>query len=102
MDKQREINRGNKKIGTTGRGIGPTYEDKIARRGVTFADIIDPQKRMRKFETLVNHRKHEIENINVEDLENWAAQFADEIRPFVTDTVEELHDALRQWRMYTF
>ena len=94
LDKQREVNRGNKKIGTTGRGIGPTYEDKIARRGITFADIIDPQRRMQKFETLVNHRKHEIKHINVEDLENWAEQFADEIRPFVTDTVEELHDAL--------
>ena len=41
LDKMRENVRGNKKIGTTGRGIGPAYEDKVARRGVRVAGIFN-------------------------------------------------------------
>ena len=94
LDQQRESKRGDQKIGTTGRGIGPTYEDKIARRGVTFADLIDPVRRKQQFEILIEHRKHEISDLNIDELENWVAQYIDDIRPFVTDTVEELHEAL--------
>ena len=40
LDQAREIKRGNNKIGTTGRGIGPAYEDKVARRALRFADLL--------------------------------------------------------------
>ena len=45
LDQLREHARGSDKIGTTGRGIGPTYEDKSARRGLRMADFIDPTTR---------------------------------------------------------
>lgn len=44
LDKEREASRGKKKIGTTGRGIGPAYEDKIARSGVRVMDFHEPDK----------------------------------------------------------
>ena len=43
LDQVREIARGNKAIGTTGRGIGPAYEDKVARRGVRAGDLLNPE-----------------------------------------------------------
>ncbi len=42
IDQKRELAQGDGKIGTTGRGIGPAYEDKVARRGIRMADLIDP------------------------------------------------------------
>ena len=44
LDKAREIKRGKSAIGTTGRGIGPTYEDKVARRGVRLMDLYNPDR----------------------------------------------------------
>ncbi len=43
LDMAREKHKGAGKIGTTGRGIGPCYEDKVARRGIRVADLIDPR-----------------------------------------------------------
>jgi adenylosuccinate synthase len=43
LDQAREAKRGDAKIGTTGRGIGPTYEDKIARRALRIADLLIPE-----------------------------------------------------------
>ena len=43
LDRAREAARGDRKIGTTGRGIGPAYEDKAARRAIRIADLAEPQ-----------------------------------------------------------
>ena len=50
IDKVTERYMGNKKIGTTGRGIGPCYQDKIARQGIRVADVLDPGQLARKVE----------------------------------------------------
>ena len=42
LDKAREIKKGSDKIGTTGRGIGPAYEDKVSRRGIRLGDLSNP------------------------------------------------------------
>ncbi len=44
LDQLREKAKGGKAIGTTGRGIGPAYEDKVARRGIRFGDLFEPQR----------------------------------------------------------
>jgi len=44
LDQARELRRGNNKIGTTGRGIGPAYEDKVARRGLRLGDLRNPAR----------------------------------------------------------
>ena len=43
LDKARELKKGKSKIGTTGRGIGPAYEDKISRRGIRLGDLSNPE-----------------------------------------------------------
>lgn len=101
LDKARELALGNRKIGTTGRGIGPTYEDKIARRGMRVEDFIDPEKRQAKLEQMIAEKSPiykfvEMEPPSFDELENWSAPLAAEIAPFVSDSVEILHGALEK------
>lgn len=55
LDRAREAARGDRKIGTTGRGIGPAYEDKVARRGIRVCDLAEPKVLARKLDDLVFH-----------------------------------------------
>ena len=90
IDKVREIQRGDSKIGTTGRGIGPAYEDKVARRAIRVSDLKDKSLLKEKVNKLLNH--HNIwlkaqnfetldpENIiaNILDISQYVLEFADE------------------------
>ncbi len=62
LDQAREAQRGNKKIGTTGRGIGPAYEDKVARRGIRLAEALDPERFREKLSGLVEYHNFWFEN----------------------------------------
>jgi adenylosuccinate synthase len=55
LDRARESARGDRKIGTTGRGIGPAYEDKVARRAIRVCDLAEPNVLARKLDDLVFH-----------------------------------------------
>ena len=55
LDAAREKARGNKAIGTTGRGIGPAYEDKVARRGLRVGDLFNPQKFLHKLKEILEY-----------------------------------------------
>ena len=55
IDHAREAVRGARKLGTTGRGIGPAYEDKIARRTVRVSDLEDPAELSQKIEAMIEH-----------------------------------------------
>ena len=56
VDQAREISRKRTaKIGTTGRGIGPAYEDKVARRGIRLSDLRNPQLLVERLEALAAH-----------------------------------------------
>ena len=90
IDKAREMLRGDSKIGTTGRGIGPAYEDKVARRAIRVSDLKDKSLLKEKVNKLLNH--HNIwlkaqnfetldpENIiaNILDISQYVLEFADE------------------------
>jgi len=56
IDYAREKSKGDKKIGTTGRGIGPAYEDKATRRGIRFVDLLDPQEFREKVNTILDEK----------------------------------------------
>jgi adenylosuccinate synthase len=58
LDQAREARRGEKKIGTTGRGIGPAYEDKVARRGLRLGDLRDPQKFADSLREVLEYHNH--------------------------------------------
>ena len=55
LDQARELARGAKAIGTTGRGIGPAYEDKVSRRGLRFADLLHPQRFAEKLREVLDY-----------------------------------------------
>ncbi len=89
-------------IGTTSRGIGPTYEDKIGRRGIRIADLIDRDRFPGLYHQL---RKDKVAlarafGVNGEDLDVLAKyqEYAERLRPMVHDTTRLLGDALRDGR----
>ncbi|MBN1957637.1 MAG: adenylosuccinate synthetase, partial [Desulfuromonadales bacterium] len=61
IDIAREHKSGAKKIGTTGRGIGPTYEDKVGRRGIRFADLLKPEVFKRKLHDVLPEKNFYLE-----------------------------------------
>ena len=61
IDIARELKAGGKKIGTTGRGIGPTYEDKVGRRGIRFADLLKPETFKRKLREVLPEKNFYLE-----------------------------------------
>jgi adenylosuccinate synthase len=61
LDQAREAKRGNEKIGTTGRGIGPAYEDKVARRGLRLGDLQDENRFARKLKEVLEYHNFALE-----------------------------------------
>jgi adenylosuccinate synthase len=96
LDKMRENVRGNQKIGTTGRGIGPAYEDKVARRGLRVADLFDAERFKASLEEIMDYHNFVLENyfhtqrVSVEETLDASLAFADELKPMVGDVVERL------------
>jgi len=62
IDLARENMKGDQKIGTTGRGIGPCYEDKATRRGVRFVDLLDPKEFDEKIKTILEEKNFYLEH----------------------------------------
>jgi len=81
-------------IGSTGRGIGPCYSDKIARRGVLISDLYDKNKFMKKVIKASSFYPEQ----KIDESEVWSELrlYADRIKDFVRDTVTEMHNFYRQ------
>jgi adenylosuccinate synthase len=99
LDHAREASMGDTKIGTTGRGIGPAYEDKIARRALRVQDLLDPDRFSAKLEALLEFHNFMLVNYYKQDPVHFAktrdealAQ-ALELRPMVADVAGLLHEA---------
>ena len=96
LDKMRENVRGNQKIGTTGRGIGPAYEDKVARRGLRVVDLFNPERFKNSLEEIMDYHNFVLENyfntqrVSVEETLEASLKFADRLKPMVGDVVERL------------
>lgn len=99
LDIAREVARGNDKIGTTGRGIGPAYEDKVSRRGVRVGDLLDEAVFREKVTTLMEHHNFLLENyykqspVNVEETIQKALEMKKIIAPMICDVTSTLHEA---------
>ena len=100
LDKVAERFLGKAKIGTTGRGIGPTYMDKVGRLGIRVQDLFDPSILRQKVEgALANKNQVLVKVFNRRELEVDAIteellQYAEPLRPHVADTALVLNDAL--------
>jgi adenylosuccinate synthase len=100
IDKVTERFLGKRRIGTTGRGIGPTYADKISRVGVRVQDLFDEKILAQKVEGALDQKNHllvKVYNrraITVEETVEELLSFADRLRPMVCDTGLVLNQAL--------
>lgn len=108
LDKVTERFLGKRQIGTTGRGIGPTYADKINRVGIRIQDIFDEGILRQKVEgalDLKNHLLVKIYNrraISADEIVNELLSYADRLRPMVCDTSLLLHTALAEGKTVLF
>jgi adenylosuccinate synthase len=101
LDAQREVLKGKNKIGTTKRGIGPAYGDKAARVGLRMIDLVNTERFEEKLETKINENNEVLKAFGAAPLsfkEVYASyrKAADYLRPFVTNTVILLHEAVRR------
>ncbi|WP_010540833.1 adenylosuccinate synthase [Dietzia alimentaria] len=100
LDKVTERFLGKKAIGTTGRGIGPTYADKVSRVGVRVQDVFDESILRQKIEGAL-HLKNQIlvkvynrRAVEVEEMVEYFLSYADRLRPLVCDSTLMLNQAL--------
>ncbi len=95
-------------IGTTSRGIGPCYEDKIGRRGIRIADLYEPEAFQALYDTLAEDKQLLAqtfgiqENIDYSGIRDEYRAYAERIRPMVHDTSKLLNDAMRAGRRVLF
>jgi adenylosuccinate synthase len=96
LDLMRENVRGNRKIGTTGRGIGPAYEDKVARRGLRVADLFNPEAFRTALEEVMEYHNFVLEHffhtepVDLERSLDASLGHAERLRPMVGDVVDRL------------
>jgi adenylosuccinate synthase len=102
LDSHREKALGKAKIGTTNRGIGPTYEDKVARVGVRVQDIFDEKILRTKLKGALREKNAIFENVydeepfDVDDIADRLLSFSELLGPMVADTGAMLREALEE------
>ncbi|HEY7773694.1 MAG TPA: adenylosuccinate synthase [Marinagarivorans sp.] len=99
LDQAREIARGADKLGTTGRGIGPAYEDKVARRGLRLGDLLDKKgfaeklKEVMAYHNFVLTHYFGVEAVDYDATLAEAFRLGEEMRPMIADVTGMLHTA---------
>ena len=108
MEKMSEGRQGRVSIGTTSRGIGPCYEDKIARRGIRIADLLDTEFFRAQYDSVMQEKVVIAQALGIDselDLNAIRAQyeaFAERIRPMVCDTSALLNNAIHGGKTVMF
>jgi adenylosuccinate synthase len=102
VDKAREVASGAKAIGTTGRGIGPAYEDKVARRSIRVADLMYPHELPEKVQAAVEYYNFVLtqwlkaEPVDYQTVLDEALTWGEYLRPMVDDVATILHDVRKE------
>ncbi|OYO23483.1 adenylosuccinate synthase [Enemella dayhoffiae] len=108
IDKVSERFLGKRRIGTTGRGIGPTYSDKINRMGIRVQDLFDPEILRAKVEASLEQKNQILVKIynrramEADDVIEALTAYTDRLRPMVTDTTRLLNDGLDEGKVVLF
>ncbi|MDY3563031.1 adenylosuccinate synthase [Gemmata sp. JC673] len=111
MEEERVLESGTEgKIGTTGRGIGPCYQDKVGRRfAIRVGELLRPEHLRERLKFIVPHKNKVLAALSSSakafDADQLAAEYgayADRLRPFVRDTALYLHDALKANKRFIF
>ena len=108
IDHVSERLKGDKKLGTTGRGIGPCYEDKVARRGVRVADLRQPEELRAKLEAIGEQKNFELtklhggEPVDVAELLDQCLEWGRQLEPYIDHTGRILDRSLRAGKNVLF
>jgi adenylosuccinate synthase len=108
MERMSEGRAGRISIGTTSRGIGPCYEDKIARRGIRVADLLDRNAFRAQYDSLMEEKHAIARTFSIDEEDGDAAirdryeEMAERIRPMVCDTAQLLNNAIRDGKRVLF
>jgi adenylosuccinate synthase len=108
LDQAREHAKGDFKIGTTGRGIGPAYEDKVARRALRLQDLFEPGRFELKLKELLDFHNFVLANyfharpVDHRSIVDEAMKLAPQIRPMVADVSQLLNKACKAGRSLLF
>jgi adenylosuccinate synthase len=108
LDVAREAAKGKDKIGTTGRGIGPCYEDKVARVGIRAVDLLEPDTLQEKIQSNLREKNFYLTQfLNAEPLEFQAIydrylSMAETLRPYITDVSVEIDRAVKKGKRILF
>ncbi len=108
IDRASEQSKGSRKIGTTGRGIGPSYADKMARIGIRMGDLLNPALFRKKLEeNLVEmnwflERLYKVETFQVDKVFDQYMGYADRLKSYIVDTTTLLNRAINKDKTVLF
>ncbi len=108
LDQAREKAAGGNAIGTTGRGIGPAYEDKVARRGIRVADLQYPEALAEKLREVLDYHNFvltqylKVDAVDFQKTLDEALEFGSYVKPMVSDVSGILHDLRKQGKRVMF
>jgi adenylosuccinate synthase len=107
IDRARETKRGAAKIGTTGRGIGPAYEDKVGRRAIRLCDLAEPATLGEKLDEILRHHNALLRGLGAPEVERAyveaaLSRIAPQILPYADTVWALLHEARRAGRRILF
>ncbi len=108
IDKAREEKKGKNKIGTTGRGIGPCYEDKATRRGIRFCDLLDLDLFKEKVATILEEKNFYLEHyfkaetIDLDQVIDQFLKIRDRLLPYIADVSVALYEGINRNKTVLF
>lgn len=108
LDRLKEEARGKNNIGTTGKGIGPCYTDKVERSGIRVCDLIDPKVLKEKLKETIENKNEIIVKVyngkalNFEEVYEEYLELGKRLKPFVTDTSVSVYDAIKSGKKVLF
>jgi adenylosuccinate synthase len=108
IDQAREVKMGNMKIGTTGRGIGPAYEDKVARRAIRLHDLLFPERFREKLVEVLDYHNFVLTKylgaaaITVDAVYEPTLVMAERLKPMIGDVSAELNQLMKDGKQLLF
>ena len=108
IDAGREAMKGDKKIGTTGRGIGPCYEDKATRRGIRFVDLLEPEVLKEKVITLLQEKNFYLKNylssdtLDADTIIDHCTEIAKRLGPHISNASVIIDNAIKGGKQVLF
>ncbi|MCH8274469.1 MAG: adenylosuccinate synthase [Armatimonadetes bacterium] len=107
LDRLEEEYRGARRVGTTSRGVGPAYQDKVARFGIRMAEFVDPERFPERLRIALAMKNRTIQLYGEEPLEyepllDEYQEYAERVRPFVGEVEREVNEAVRAGKRILF